>query len=131
MVASHDRKKTRTKMEERGRTAMFVGADDHTGDVYRFIHIKTGQIILSRDVRWLNIMWKVYMQKQRRLNQNLEESESDYDSEDDYDKFHDNNKITDVTREEEEEDQALGLKPTAQERGLSIDISMRGARESN
>ena len=41
VVASHDRKKTRTKIEERGRTAMFVGyADDHTGDVYRFIHIK-------------------------------------------------------------------------------------------
>ena len=55
---------------------MFVGyADDHTGDVLRLIHFKTRQIHLSRDVRWLNIMWKVYMQKQRRLNQNLEESE--------------------------------------------------------
>ena len=76
MVVSHDGKKTRTKIEERGRTTMFVGyADDHTGDVSRLIHIKTRQIILSRDVRWLNIMWKVYMQKQRRLNQNLEESE--------------------------------------------------------
>ena len=33
-VASHDRKKTRTKIEERGRTVMFVWyADDHTGDV--------------------------------------------------------------------------------------------------
>ena len=33
-LASHDRKGTRTKIEERGRTVMFAGyADDHTGDV--------------------------------------------------------------------------------------------------
>ena len=57
VVASHDRKKTRTKIEGRGRTAMLVGYPaDHTGDVYRLIHIKTGQIILRRDVRWLNII---------------------------------------------------------------------------
>ena len=71
-----------------GSSAIFaVYADDHTENVYGFIHIKTGQIILSRDVRWLNIMWKAFMQKQRRLNQNLEESEPDSDSEDDYDEF--------------------------------------------
>ena len=57
VVASHDRKKTRITIEERGRTVLFVGyADDHTGDVYRFILIKMEQSILSRDVRWLNIM---------------------------------------------------------------------------
>ena len=104
VIASHGRKKTRTKNEERERTAMFVGyADDHTGDVYRFIHIKTGQIILSRDVRWLNAMWKVNMQKQRRLNQNLEESESDSDLEDDHDEFQNSNKTGDVVRDEEED----------------------------
>ena len=44
VATSHDRKKTRTKIEERGRTAMFVGyADDQIGDVYRFIHIKPRQ----------------------------------------------------------------------------------------
>ena len=38
---------------------MFVGyADDHTKDVYRFLNIHTRRIILSRDVRWLNIIWK-------------------------------------------------------------------------
>ena len=43
VVANHDKKKTRTKIEERGRTVMFVGyADDHTGDVYRFIHTLNG-----------------------------------------------------------------------------------------
>ena len=31
---------------------MLVGyADDHTGDVYRFIHLKTQHVILSRDAR--------------------------------------------------------------------------------
>ena len=45
---------------------MFVGyAKDHTGDVYRFVYMKTGQIILSINVRWLNIMWKVYMQNKK------------------------------------------------------------------
>ena len=79
VAASHDRKKTRTRIEDRGRTVMFVGyVDDHRGDLYRFIHIKTGQIILSRDVRWLNIMCNAYMIKQRRLSQNLEESDFDY-----------------------------------------------------
>ena len=58
VVASHDRKKSRTQIEERGRTVMFVGYTDYqTGDVYRFIHIKTRQIILNRGVRWLDIMW--------------------------------------------------------------------------
>ena len=104
VVASHDRKKTRTKIEERQRTVMFVGYDDDpTGDVYRFIHIKTGQLILRRDVRWLNIMWNTYIEKQRRLGQNLEERDSDSDFDSDHDEFHDNNTGTNVTREEEED----------------------------
>ena len=70
------------------------------------------------------------MQKQRRLNQNLEENESDSDSEDDYDEFHENNNTNDIIRDEEE-DQAQDSKPTAQERRLGIDISMRVTRESN
>ena len=66
VVVSHDRKTTRTKLEERGRTVMFVGyADDPAGDVYRFIHIKKGQISLSRDVKWLNRVWNAYMKKQK------------------------------------------------------------------
>ena len=112
---------------------MFVGyADDHTGDVYRFIHTKIGQIILSRDVRWLNIMWNAYMKKQRRLCQNLEESysDSDFDSEDGNNEFHDDNKLTNTIREEEE-DQKQDSKPTAQERRLGLDIYMRGTREPN
>ena len=43
---------------------MFVGyADGHTKDFYRFLSIHTRRIILSRDVRWLNIIWKQYKKK--------------------------------------------------------------------
>ena len=43
---------------------MFVGyADDPTKDVYRFLNVHTRRIILSRDVRWLNIIWKQYKKK--------------------------------------------------------------------
>ena len=51
------------------------------------------------------------MQKQRRLNQNLEEHESDSDSKDDYDEFQNNSKTDDVIRNEEE-DQIQDSKPT-------------------
>ena len=46
VIANHERKSTRTKIEPRGKIAMFVGyADDHTGDVYRFIQLKTQHVI--------------------------------------------------------------------------------------
>ena len=61
VVAIHEGKKMRSKLDNRGKTCMFVGyADDHTKDVYRFLNIHTKRIILSRDVRWLNVMWKRY-----------------------------------------------------------------------
>ena len=64
VVANHERKSTRIKIEQRGKVAMFVGyADDHTGDVYRIIHLKTQHVILRRDAGWMNIMWKAYMRK--------------------------------------------------------------------
>ena len=39
---------------------MFVGyADGHAGDVYRFLNVQTKRrIIMSRDARWLNLLWK-------------------------------------------------------------------------
>ena len=70
MVADHERKSTRTKIEQRGKVPMFLGyEEDHTGDLYRFIHIKTQHVILSRDATWMNIMWKAYMRKQKHINQ--------------------------------------------------------------
>ena len=68
VVANHERKSTRNKIEQRGTVAMFMGyAEDHTGDVYRFIHLKTQHVILSRDPRRMKIMWKAYMRKQKHI----------------------------------------------------------------
>ena len=40
---------------------MFVGyADDHAGNVYRFLNVQTKRINMSRDARWLNLFWKHY-----------------------------------------------------------------------
>ena len=59
--AISDGKKMRSKLDKRGRTGIFVGyADDHPGNVYRFINVQTKKIILSRDVQWLNSFWKQY-----------------------------------------------------------------------
>ena len=61
VAAIHEGKKMRSKLDNRGNTCMFVGyADDHSGDVYRFLNIITKRIIMSRDARWLNIIWKHY-----------------------------------------------------------------------
>ena len=58
VIAISDGKKMRSKLDTRGRTGIFVGyADDHSGNVYRFINTQTKKIILSRDVQWLNSFW--------------------------------------------------------------------------
>ena len=68
VVAIHEGKTRRSKLDNRGKTCMFVGyADDHSGDVYRFLNIHTKRIIMSRDARWLNIIWKHYRMK-RKIN---------------------------------------------------------------
>ena len=59
VVAIHEGKKMRSELDNREKTCMFVGyAEDHAGDVYRFQNIHTKRIIMSRDVRWLNLIWK-------------------------------------------------------------------------
>ena len=60
VIAIHEGKKMRSKVDDRGKTCMFVGYAD---DVYRFLNIHTKRIIMSRDVRWLNIIWKHYRKK--------------------------------------------------------------------
>ena len=48
VIAISDGKKMRSKLDTRGRTGIFVGyADDHAGNVYRFINIpsyETGRV---------------------------------------------------------------------------------------
>ena len=61
VIAIHEGKKMRSKLDDRGKTCMFVCyADDHSRDVNRFLNIQTKRTIISRDVRWLNIIWKHY-----------------------------------------------------------------------
>ena len=61
VIAISDGKKMRSKLDTRGHTGIFVGyADDHAGNVYRFINIQMKKIILSRDIQWLNSFWKEY-----------------------------------------------------------------------
>ena len=64
VIAIHEGKKMMSKLDDRGKTCMFVGyAEDHAKDVYRFLNIHMRRIILGRDVRWLNIIWKQYKGK--------------------------------------------------------------------
>ena len=64
VIAIHEGKKMRSKLDDRGKTCMFVGyADDHTIDVYRFLKIHMRSIILSSNLRWLNLIWKQYKKK--------------------------------------------------------------------
>ena len=67
VIAISDGKKMRSKLDTRGRTGIFVGyADDHAGNMFRFINIQRKQIILSRDVQWLISFLKEY--KKRRYD---------------------------------------------------------------
>ena len=80
VVAIHEGKKMRFKLDNRGKTFMFVGyADDHSGDVYRFLNVKSKRIIMSRDARLLNIMWKHHKKHnyaRRQVELFLDEEES-------------------------------------------------------
>ena len=118
VVAIHEGKKMRSKLDTRGKTCMFVGyADDHSGDVYRFLNIKTKRIIMSRDARWQNIIWKHYKRKPINARRQLE-----------------------LFLDEEERSIQEGYEPvenrieadgnnTPTQRRLGLDISMIGARE--
>ena len=111
VIAISDDKKMRSKLDTRGRTGIVVAyADDHAGNVYRFINVETKKIILSRDIQWLNSFWKEY--KKRR---------------DDSKKFVE----TDEPREEEiEETKNSGDgNNTSEQKKLGIDIQMILARE--
>ena len=119
VVAIHEGKKMRSKLDNRGKTCIFLGyADDHAGDVYRFLNIHSKRIIMSRDARWLNIIWKhyrmksIYARKQAECFLDEEERSFEEDSE----------------QEQEEETEGDGHN-TPTQRKLGLDISMIGARK--
>ena len=125
VVAIHEGKKMRSKLDNRGKTCMFVGyADDHSRDVYRFLNIHMKRIIMSRDVRWLNIIWKhyrrnsIYARKQVELF--LDEEERSIEDERSFGES--------SVEEEEEEPKSNGNNTTTQ-KTLGLDINMIGARK--
>ena len=125
VVAIHEGKKMRSKLDNREKTCMFVGyAEDHAGDVYRFLNIHTKRIILSRDVRWFNIIWKQYQMKsiyaRKHVELFLDEEERSIEDEKSYEE--------DSVVEEEEETQGDGHNTLLQKK-LGLDINMIGARK--
>ena len=119
VIAISDGKKKRSKLDTRGRTGIFVGyADDHAGNVYRFINIQTKKISLSRDIQWLNSFWKQY--KKRRD-----------DSKKLVDEFypHDEDAQTQEQSATEEIKNSGDGNNTEEQKKLGIDIEMIGARK--
>ena len=124
VIAIHEGKKMRSNLDNRGKTCMFVGyADDHSGDVYRFLNIHSKRIIMSRDVRWLNIIWKHYRRKsiyaRKQVELFLDEEERSIEDE---------RSFGESFIEEEEEPMSDGNNITTQKK-LGLDINMIGARK--
>jgi hypothetical protein len=45
----------KSKLQDRGIQGMFVGyAENHAGNVYRVMNLKTKRVMLTRDVKWIN-----------------------------------------------------------------------------
>ena len=124
VVAIHEGKKMRSKLDNRGKTCLFVGyAEDHAGDVYRFLNIHTKRIIMSRDVRWLNIIQKHYRMKRiyarKQVELFLDEEERSVEDE----KSYEEDSVV-----EEEETQGDGNNTPVQKK-LGLDINMIVARK--
>ena len=125
VIAIHEGKKMRSKLDDRGKTCMFVGyADDHSKDIYRFLNIHTKRIIISRDVRWLNIIWKQYKKKsiyaRKQVELFLDEEERSLE----YERSFGESSIEEI----EEEPEGDGNNTETQKR-LGIDINMIRARK--
>ena len=127
VIAISDGKKIRSKLDTRGRTGIFVGyADDHAGNMYKFINIQKKQIILSRDIQWLNSFWKEYKKRRDDSKKLVDEFYSHEEDDQTQDEIE-----TEEPREseiEETKDSSDGNN-TEEQKKLGIDIQMIGARE--
>ena len=62
-------KKIRGKMENRGELCLFVGYHkDHGSEVYRIYKLKTKSVVISRNLRWMSIMYGDYVKKKDTKN---------------------------------------------------------------
>ena len=125
VIAIHEGKKMRSKLDDRGKTCMFVGyADDHSRDVYRFLNIHTKRIIISRDVRWLNIIWKHYRRKSIYAKKQVELFEDEEEK-----SIEDERPFGESSIEETKEKPKSDGNNTETQKKLGLDINMIGARE--
>ena len=58
---------------------MFVGyADNHAGNLYRFMNLKTKKIILNQDITWMNKLYgDIYKQKDIGRRYDLKDNTSE------------------------------------------------------
>lgn len=95
IVTDHKKRKIRAKLQDRGIPCMFLGySDNHSGNVNRFLNLKTLKIIHSRDVIWLG---KTYGEWKGLSKVNITQVKKDLD-----DSNSDNEKSSD--KEEKKED---------------------------
>ena len=125
VIAIHEGKKMRSKLDNRGKTCMFTGyAEDHAGDVYSLLNIHTKRIIMSRDVRWLNKIWKHYRVKsiyaRKQVEPFLDEEERSIE---------DDRSFEESSIEEEEEEPKSDGNNTCTQKKLGLDINMIRARK--
>ena len=125
VIVIHEGKKMRSKLDDRGETCMFVVyADDHSRDVYRFLNIHTKRIIISRDGRWLNIIWKHYRRKgiysRKQVELFLDEEEKSIEDE----RYFEESSVEEI----EEKPKGDGNN-TAVQKKLGLDINMIGDRK--
>ena len=62
------------KLENKGRPCVFVGypTQNHAGNVYRFFTINKHSIIHSRNVQWMNQLWRQYAKTQAAMSPTTE-----------------------------------------------------------
>ena len=125
VIAISDGKRIWSKLDTRARTGNFFGyADNHAGNVYRFINIQT-KIILSRDIQWLNSFWKEY-KKRKDDSKKLVDV---FYSHDEDDQTQDESEADEPNEKEEETNNSGDGNNTEEQKKLGIDIQMIGARK--
>ena len=127
VIAISDGKKMRSKLDTRGRTGIFVGyADDHAGNVFRFINIRMKKIILNRDIQWLNSFWKEYKKRKDDSKKLVDE----FYSHDEDDQTQEESETEESKENENKETKDSGDgNNTEEQKNLGIDIQMIGARK--
>ena len=77
------KKRLQGKLNDRGIVSLFVGyPQNHADDVYRIFHLKTKQIIRSRELIWLNLNYEHWNKSKNNIKNSDDEDLSDSESPD-------------------------------------------------